>query len=107
MKFREYARSFLEEKPILTGDLFKKSIVSSWAKQKSIRQTNPTELTYFLFDNLYRSIRNDPEKMKITYNTLISLNEKEKNEDMVKHLKYKKNEYFESIDYSIESPNEK
>lgn len=55
---------------------------------------NPSEITYYLFDNLFRVVSLRAELMEVTYNTLIKLNLLEKNLDMVEHLETTKKDYI-------------
>jgi hypothetical protein len=88
---------YFEGKPEITPQLIQESIANTWMKYKERRIRtflNASELTYFLFDNLFRVVKLRPELMEITYDTLIKLNKSEENLDMVQHLENKKREYF-------------
>lgn len=92
---------YYEGKPEITPQLINKSINNSWMRYKKqykkrggLMLFNASELTYFLFDNLLRVVKLRPELMEVTYDTLIELNKKEENLNMVLHLENKKREYF-------------
>jgi|SRR5690606_35761936 len=95
---------YYNSKPEITSKLIQDSIASTWSKYKEQRTEsfyNTSQLTYFIFDNLFRVVRLRPELMKVTYDTLIQLNKREENIDMVQHLENKKQEYFskENLQY--------
>jgi hypothetical protein len=100
-------RYYPNSKPEISKEMLETSIVNNWNKQIIINKWNPTETTYFLFDNLYRIIKGNYQKMELTFDTLIRLNKEIDNEKMVKILKIKKDEYFvyleESSPYFVES----
>ncbi|MBE5107251.1 hypothetical protein IGI01_18780 [Bacillus thuringiensis] len=97
MQYKADDPEFLNEKPELTEEILRSSIMNNWKKYTIVKMYSLDEVTYLLFDNLYRVIKDNSKMMEITYDTLIDLNAEEGNQDMVKHLEHKKNEYFETF----------
>lgn len=97
-------KDFINSRPEVTDELLVKTIIENWNKYLNNKKLDPTETTYLLFDNLYRIIKGNPQKVKLVYDTFINLNDNEKNHEMVELLKSKKEEYlFENSELRIES----
>lgn len=90
----------------ITPDLIVRAIKHTWStfeeNQKNtelINQpyTNASELTYYLFDNLFQGAYYDRQCMEVLYNTLIEMNTEVENLEMVEHLQIRKKEYITFI----------
>ncbi|PFI93398.1 hypothetical protein [Priestia megaterium] len=81
----------------ITPDWLEKSINYEWEKSKRLRGFDSNDLTHLIFEDLYRIIKENPALLKVTYETLAKLNEKDGNTDMVDHLNSKKQQFFNQV----------
>lgn len=86
-----------KQMPQVESGMIKKAIIRKWDECMRDENSNFDEVTYRIFDDLYRLNESNANFMWVTYKTLIDLNKKMKNISMVEHLEGKCLEYYKNI----------
>lgn len=81
-------------------DKLKRSIVYHWEKYTKIDKHTFTETSYLISENLDQIFEESPSQAIVIYDTLLALNIRYDNREMVQHIKSKKAEYLNQMTLS-------